>query len=286
MKARERRRRPLAVGLALLVVAAFAVASAVESAAARSNYELWIADEAGLVIEVVGEALSGVTADLEAVAAFVEQAQPDSEQFERFVDRIDGTASAVGIGYLTELDATDFDEFTATRREVDGSEYEILGIDDMAQPVPIDRSGRTTFYPVHFFALGNPIRSAIANDPEIGNIGFGLDAGFDPIWRADIARALDIDGPTFSGFTTLQMDFVALDRTFFASVPVAAGADNSRGLVIAMMVEQLLLPEFDREVLSDVEWEAIPPGSESTSSTIRTFGCIRWSCQGRHGRWQ
>jgi signal transduction histidine kinase len=247
-------------------LATFAAASAAESAAARRDYELWVEDEAGLVVEVVGEALSGVTADLEAVAAFVEQAQPDAEQFAQFVDRIDGTASAVGIGYVTELDATDFDTYTARQRESHGSGWEIFGIDDLAQPVPIDRSGRTTFYPVHFFSLGNPIRSAIANDPEIGNIGSGLDAGFDPIWRADIARALDLDGATFSGFTTLQIDFVALDRTFFASVPVAAGADTSRGLVIAMMVEQLLLPELDREVLSDVEWEAIPPGSEITST--------------------
>ena len=264
MKAREGRRRPLAIAVVALVVTTFAVASAVENSAARTEFELWVDGQAELVSEVVGEALSGVTADLESVAAFVEQAQPNSDQFAQFVDRIDGTANAVGIGYVTELDEADFDEFTANQRESEGPEYEVFEIDDMAAPVPVDRSGRKTFYPVHHFALGNTIRSAIAEDPEIGNIGAGLDAGFDPIWRADIDRALDIDGPTFSGFTTLQLDFVALDRVFFASVPVAASEETSRGLVIAMMVEQLLLPELDRAVLSHVDWEAAPPGSEFT----------------------
>lgn len=274
MNSREGRRRPLAAGLALLVVATFVVASLAERSATRDEFEVWIDGQAELVTEVVGEALSSVTSDLESVAAFVEQAQPDSEQFAQFVDRIDGTASAVGIGYLTELDAADFDEFVAEQRQSADPEYDIFEIDDMAEPVAVDRSGRTVFYPVHYFSLGNTIRSAIADDPEVGNIGAGLDAGFDPRWRADIARALDVDGPTFSGFTTLNMDFVVLERTFFASVPVAAGTDNSRGLVIAMMVEQLLLPDLDREVLSDVDWEAIPPGSELTSiddPRVRTY---------------
>jgi signal transduction histidine kinase len=256
-----------------LVVVTFAAASVAERSATRAEFEVWIDGQAELVSEVVGEALSGVTADLESVAAFVEQAQPNSEQFAQFVARIDGTASAVGIGYVTELDAADFDEFIARQRASIDSEYEIFEVDDMAEPVPIDRAGRTTFYPVHYFALGNPIQVAIADDPEIGSIGTGLDAGFDPIWRADIARAIDIDGPTFSGFTTLNMDFVVLERTFFASVPVAAGADDSRGLVIAMMVEQLLLPDLDRAILSNVDWEAIPPGTELSieSPNVRVF---------------
>jgi signal transduction histidine kinase len=273
MTGRDRKRRPLAFALALMIIASFAVASAIEVASSLSHLDVWIEDEAALVIEVVGEALKGVTADLESVAGFVELADPDSDQFEQFVDRIDGTASAVGIGYLTELDAGDFEEFTADQRALYGPEYGIFGVDDVAEPQPIERAGRTTFYPVHHFALGNPIRSAIATDPEVGNIGPGLDAGFDPIWRADIARALDIDRPTFSGFTTLNMDFVVLDRVFFASVPVAAGPETSRGLVVAMMVEKLLLPDLDREVLGDVEWEAIPPGSEltSTDKNVRVY---------------
>ena len=143
----------------------------------------------------------------------------------------------------------------------------MFAIDDQAEPVPVDRSGRARFYPVQYFALGGPIRSAIADDPEIGQVGPGLDAGFDPVWRADIARALEVDGPTFSGFTSLELEFVTLDRVFFASVPVAPTGGNPRGLVVAMMVEQLILPEHDGTVLHNVAWEAIPPGAAAVDVT-------------------
>ena len=245
----------------------FTIAATVEINSTGDDVERWTEEQAELVAEVVGESLNGVTTDLEAVAAFVEQTDPDGAQFEAFVDRINGTASAVGVGYMTELDAADFETHIASAQRLLGDDYYVFAIDERAETVPVERNDRSTFYPVRFFALGNPIRSAIADDPEIANIGPGLDAGFDPVWRADIARALDVDGPTFSGFTVLELEFVTLDRVFFASVPVAPTADRPRGLVVAMMVEQLILPELDRTVLDNVAWEAIPPGAEAAHVT-------------------
>ncbi len=267
-------RKLVAFGLLCFVGATFTIAATVEIASSQGDIDQWTNEQAEIVAEVVGESLNGVTADLEAVAAFVEQTNPTASQFDEFVDRIDGTASAVGVGYLTELDAADFDTHIATQRQRVGDEYQLFAIDDMAEPVPVERTDRTAFYPVQYFALGSPIRSAIADDPEIAQVGPGLDAGYDPVWRTEIARALEVDGPTFSSFTTLQLEFVKLDRVFFASVPVAANNDNPRGLVVAMMVEQLILPEIDRTVLDEVVWEAIPPGSEAArvvGPNARTF---------------
>ncbi len=267
MKGQGRRRPLTALVLLCLVVVTFAIAATVEINASADDVAWWTDEQAELVAEVVGESLNGVTTDLEAVAAFVEQTDPNAAEYEEFVDRIDGTASAVGVGYMTELDAADFDAHAAEQQRLLGDSYFVFSIDERAEMVPVERANRSAFYPVRFFALGTPIRSAIADDPEIANIGPGLDAGFDPVWRADIARALDVDGPTFSGFTVLELEFVTLDRVFFASVPVAPTADRPRGLVVAMMVEQLILPELDRTVLDNVAWEAIPPGAEAAHVT-------------------
>ncbi|MDJ0953606.1 MAG: ATP-binding protein [Acidimicrobiia bacterium] len=267
-------RKLVVLGLLCVVGATFAITATLEITSLRGEIDQWTSQQADIVAEVVGESLNGVTADLEAVAAFVEQTNPTASQFDEFVDRIDGTASAVGVGYLTELDAADIDTHIATERQRQGDDYQLFAIDDMAEPVPVARTDRTAFYPVQYFALGSPIRSAIADDPDIAQVGPGLDAGYDPVWRTEIARALEVDGATFSGFTSLQLEFVTLDRVFFASVPVAANRDNSRGLVVAMMVEQLILPELDRTVLEEVVWEAIPPGSEAArvvGPNARTF---------------
>ena len=271
----EEHGRPVAVGIALLIVATFVIASTVKVTSSRSEFDDWLDQQAQVVSEIVRDALDDVVADLESVAAFVEETRPDAGSFQSFIDRIDGSASALGIGYVTEIAAADLDAFIEQQRAGQrGDDYDIFGFDIGGDPVSVDRADRTEFYPVHFFALGKTVRDLITNDPAAAEIGAGMDAGYDPVWRVDIDRSMDLAGPAFSEFTSMQIDVLHLDRVFFASVPVEANPNSTRGLVLAMIVEPLLLADLQRGELDTVEWEAIPPGGEMarvTSDTVRTY---------------
>ncbi len=148
-------RRGLALGLVLLVAATFVIVSTREISNTRSRVSNWIDGEAELVQEDVTEAIDAVLADLESVAAFIEGGHPTSSSFSTFVQQIDGTAHAIGIGYTLVVPAQDLDAYVAEQRAVHWSEYEVFGLSETASPVPLDRTGRALFFPVAFFAVGD-----------------------------------------------------------------------------------------------------------------------------------
>ena len=85
MTAARAKGRVLATGLVLLVVATFVIASMVELSDTRSSVARWVDDEADLVQEDVTEVIGTVLADLESIAAFVEEGHPTSSSFATFV---------------------------------------------------------------------------------------------------------------------------------------------------------------------------------------------------------
>lgn len=130
----EGKSRFLGLGLTLGVAATFVIVSMVHLANSRSEVAAWTDDEAGLVVEDVAEAIDAVLADLESVAAFIEIGQPTAESFNRFVDQIDGTKHAVGIGYTPIVTAERLDEFIAEQRLLHGEEYDLFASRPMAAP--------------------------------------------------------------------------------------------------------------------------------------------------------
>lgn len=263
MTAGNRTRRALAIALALLVGATFAIASILELSDTRSHMSDWIDGEAELVQEDVTEAIDGVLADLESVAAFVEGGYPTSASFSRFVHQIDGTAHAMGIGYTPVVPAEDLDKFVLEQRAIHGPGYEFFGLDENGSPEPIDRTGRTLFFPVEFFAVGDLVAplAAAEEDPTFGR---GMDAGYNESWRAEATRAVAAEGPVLSQFISVDIDVISLDRVFFAAVPVRAQDGSTIGLVQALMLEQLLLPDVQGRSLESVDWEVLPEGTTPT----------------------
>ncbi|MDJ0664274.1 MAG: ATP-binding protein [Acidimicrobiia bacterium] len=257
------------MGLILLVVVAFVVAAAVESISTRTAVTNWTAEQAAVIEQVMQEAVDGVIADVEAVAAFVEEIGSDPGTFESFTNRIEGTDSAVGYGYLTEVSASEIYDFVDSQRAVHGDWYEIWGFPDdessddnlfFMDAAPTDLTSRDVFYPVQAFAVGNLIRAAVPDEPIGSELVLGLDAGFDPRWRSDITSAIARDGPSISQFISLRVGDLALDRVFFVSVPVEDDDGSKQGMVMAMMLEPLLVAELTTSALQQVEWEIIAEG--------------------------
>jgi signal transduction histidine kinase len=249
------------LGLVLLVVATFVIASTLKLADSRSEIAAWTDQEAELVEEDVTEAIDGVLSDLESIAAFIEGGNPTPSSFLRFVQQIDGTAHAVGVGYTPVVAAGNIDAFISQRRLLN-AEYEIFGLTPDGKPEPIDRTGRTAYYPIEFFAVGELI-SPLAPEEDFA-FGRGMDAGYNSSWRAEAARAANADGPALSRFISINSDVVSLDRVFLASVPVRGDDGSTIGLVQALMLEQLLLPEVQGHALDGVEWEVIPDVASPT----------------------
>ncbi len=256
-------RRTLAWGLAVLVIAAFVIASTVRVSQTRTSVSQWLDREAELVQEEVTEAIDAVLADLESVAGFVEGGFPTASSFATFVQRIDGTAHAIGIGYTEVVLAQDLDEFIAERRAEYGSNYEIFGMNEDGTPAPIDRNGRSIFFPVEFFAVGDLV-APLAEAEEDPTFGRGLDAGYNESWRAESIQAIAAEGPALSQFISIEISPVTLDRVFFAAVPVEADDGSTTGLVQALMLEQTLLPNGQEDILDSVDWEVVPPGTSPT----------------------
>ncbi len=261
MRRFEGRGKPLTVALVLLVVTTFAIVSTMEAASTRSDIDRWIDDAALLVTEDVGEAIDTVVADLEAVAAFVEHADPTAEAFGRFVSQIDGKKHALGIGYTFVVPDSEVDEFIAEERALHGR-YDIFGLDESMSPIPIDRTGRSAYYPVEFFELGD-LLSALAAAEETA-FARGLDAGFNPGWRNESALASIADDPALSNFVSISLNDIQIDRVFFVSVPVRDAAGSTVGLVQALMLEQLLLPENHESAPGSADWEVLPGRSVPT----------------------
>lgn len=262
MTAAKGKRQALGASLVLLVVATFAIASTVERSNTRSEIDAWVDAEAELVQEHVTEAIDAVLADLESVAAFVKGGNPTYESFATFVQEIDGTAHALGIGYTAAVMAESFDAFVASQKAIYGPEYKIFGLNPDGTGAPLDKAGRTIFFPVEFFAVGDLIAPLAAETDE--TFGRGFDAGYNESWRAESTRALAADGPTLSPFIGVDINIISLERVFFASVPVRADDGSTAGLVQALMLEQLLLPDVDAQALDAVDWEVVPQGTSPT----------------------
>lgn len=113
---------------------------------------------------------------------------------------------------------------------------------------------------MEFFAVGELIApfAAAEEDPTFGR---GMDSGYNASWRAEAARATAANGPALSQFISVKIDVVSFDRVFFASVPVRTEDGSTAGLVQALMLEQLLLPDVQGHALSRVDWEVIPAGA-------------------------
>nr|MDJ0498659.1 CHASE domain-containing protein [Acidimicrobiia bacterium] len=277
MVKREGARKPVAIGLALLVVATFVIAAALESVSARTEIATWTADQASLIEQVMQEAVDDVIADVEAVAAFVEEIGPDQDTFGSFTSRIEGLESAVAYGYLSEVPADEMPEFVASQRAIHGDWYEIFefpddeGSDDnleFTDASPLDLTIRDIYYPVQAFAVGSVIRTALPDEPIVGELALGLDAGFDPRWRADIATAIARNRPSISQFISIKFGELWLDRLFFVSVPVEETDGSRQGMVMAMMLEPLLVAEVATPALQQVEWEIVPAGSIPTLTDL------------------
>lgn len=276
MVKRAETRRPLVVGLVLLVAAAFVIAAAVELVDTRADIDRWNAEQAAIIEQVMQEAVDGVVADVEAVAAFVEEIGPDPDTFASFTGRIEGADSAVGYGYLTAVPADQIAEFVDTQRAIHGDWYEIFGFPgsdpadndlEFAGAAPTDLSSRDVFYPVQAFAVGNVIRHAIPDEPIVGELALGLDAGFDPRWREDIEASISRNGPSISQFISLRIDMLSLDRVFFVSVPVQNADGSPEGLVMAMMLEPLLVETLAAGATQHVDWEIVRDGASPTGIT-------------------
>ena len=249
---------PLALVLLVLIIGV--IAAGIDLARSRSEIEEWTANKAVVVESVVQDVVNGVFNDLEAVAAFIEQSDPSPQSFDTFVATIDGTADAIGIGYIANVPAASADEHVLATRNSLGEFYDLFGLDAEGLPVPIDRANREAFYPLQFFAYGDLIAPLVSSsDDRIrAQLGIGVDAGYDENWRDEIDAAMNAEGKTLSQFITLEADTFSFDRAFFVSVPITAGLDRPGGVIGALMFEPLLLQNLDKRSLDDVQWEVIP----------------------------
>ncbi|MDJ0665417.1 MAG: HAMP domain-containing sensor histidine kinase [Acidimicrobiia bacterium] len=260
MSNRDGKRVPLALGLVLVVIVTFAVASAVALASDSRQVEHWTSEQAAVAERAVQEAVDEVFADVEAVTAFIEETDPTPEQFVSFTNRIEGFAGAIGIGYLTAVPADEIEQFIATQKELHGDWYHLFEFVEGSTTAPVDLSSRDMFYPLGAFAVGEAIQSVVDAVPDFGQLGIGLDAGYDPIWSEDLAAVIAHDGPLLSHFITLDFDLVTLERVFFVLVPVGAEDGSGQRMVMAMMHEPLLTNRMSAEALRQIDWEVVPPG--------------------------
>lgn len=252
--------RSLALGLAILVAAATAAVFVQADSRALTEAEAWKSEQADIAAEVIGGRLERVFANLDAIAAFVEETHPDQQSFVSYAERLGATNDTVGIGYATEVHTVDLDEYFAAL----GEEREFFGISDDGSLYPIELDERPTIYPVEAFASGPMLLTLGAGFDDVALLPSGLEAGASTTWRDDIARALDSGDNLVSQFTPIVINDIAIEGAFFAAVPVATQRGTGRGLVIAMMVEPLLLTNLDSQLLANVNWEVFGPDSEPT----------------------
>ncbi|MDJ0953268.1 MAG: histidine kinase dimerization/phospho-acceptor domain-containing protein [Acidimicrobiia bacterium] len=260
MSNRDGNRAPLALALVAIVIVAFAVASALELASHRTKVQQWTSDQAAVAERAVQEAVDAVVADVEAVTAFIEETDPTPEQFVSFTNRIEGFDGAVGIGYLTAVSASEIEQYIATQKELHGDWYHLFEFVQGSTTAPVDLSSRDMYYPIGAFAVGAVLQSVVEAVPAFGQLGIGLDAGYDPIWGEDLAAVIAHDGPLLSHFITLEFELVTLERVFFVLVPVRSEDGSERRMVMAMMHEPLLISKMSTEALQRIDWEVVPPG--------------------------
>ena len=262
-------------GFAFSVVASGIAAATLAALNTRAEVDAWTEQKSEVVESVVQDLLDDVFDDLEAMAGYIEHGDPSATSFGAFSNRIDGTANAIGVGYVASVTAAQVDAHIAERRAVLGDFYDILGLSpESALPVPFDRSGRTIFYPVQLFAAGDLIQPLLTDDTPPSELGLGVDGGYTPEWRGLIGTAMAADGRNLSSFFSIEAEGFRFDRLFFASVPVRSRDGRTTGLVISVMLEPLLLNNVDTNILGDVQWEVVPIGGEPEridSEEIRFF---------------
>ena len=261
MTSRRTRRLSLLVAFATAVVASAVITATVVAAQARARVDAWVDEEAHEVALAVGDILDGVVADLDAVAAFVEQQEPSPQAFDAFVHRIDGTAAAIGVGMVSVVPVDQVDDHVREVRAQRGEFYDIYRLSTDGGLVPVDRLGRDTFYPVQLFTLGSLVEPFVKDVPA-GEIGVGIDPGSEASWLADVEAAVVAGAPAISNFLTVNVDAVNLDRIFFVSVPVHDENGEVCGLVAAPMLEPLLLADVGDRAGHGAEWEVVPVGGE------------------------
>jgi signal transduction histidine kinase len=277
-------RNRLVALLLLLVITAAGAAAIVDVARTRARSDAWMDDQAELTESVVNEVVMDVLGDLEALAAFVEESRPDPASFDRFVVSIGATTSAVGVAYIALVPAAEIDEYIESQQELRGDFYQLSRIESDGSLAPLDRTGRTVFYPLELFSVGDMIRPYIDSDAPRDQIALGVDAGYDPAIRAGVARALIAGGPSLSDFIEVSLDMVTLSRMVIAAVPVHDEAGKTIGMVGAPLLEPLLLQNLDNRALEDVEWEVFPrygrplrvDAADARIYPIDVFGA-RWS---------
>ncbi len=255
-----RRRKPLAIGLSVIVCVVVALVSIGEFSRERATVDGWMDRQAQVVEGVVDDAIDGVFRNLTAAAAFVEQTSPKSPEFAEFIDRIDGAANAVGIGYLTIVRSKEVEVYLEHQHESGPELHEIFGLNEDGSRKSIYDGNRTEFYPVEMFAVGKIVRPLLNGESTLEQLGLGLDIGYDPIWREDVAAAAAAPGPALSRFIDIKLAGLALDGVFFASIPVEGADGEIDGLVAAMMLEPLLLGDLDNRLLDEVQWELFAEG--------------------------
>ncbi len=263
---------PLALSLLVLIIGV--IAAGIDLARSRSEIDEWTASKAEVVESVVQDVIDEVFSDLEAVAGFIEQSDPTPESFDAFVTKINGTADAIGIGYIANVPAALADDHIEEMRASLGEFYDLFALGADGLPEPVDRTDREAFYPLQFFAYGDLIAPLVTDDLAIAQIGIGVDAGFVETWRDEIDTAMTAEGGTLSQFITLESETFSFDRAFFASVPLTAGPHRPDGIVGALMSEPLLLQNLDKRSLDDVQWEVVPIAgapARLNSSEIQVF---------------
>ncbi len=274
MESVKKSRKPLLAAYALVVVAVFAIASTIEAVSTQTDLDIWLDAQAAVVEEVIADAVDAAITNLTAVAAFVEEEDAHPAGFERFTSRIASTASAVGIGYIEAVPRSRMDAFVAEQTAIHGDWYRVFEYGEPEGEIPVDLGSRDVFYPVQAFSIGKTVRDYLGDESITGELAVGLDAGYDPAWRDDVARAIQHDGPTMSQYIDIDIGGLKLSRVFFASVPVRNRQGPQNGLVIAMMHEPLLLSGLSSPAIEQVEWEVVPAGATPTrvdSEYTRTY---------------
>ncbi|MDJ0496335.1 MAG: HAMP domain-containing sensor histidine kinase [Acidimicrobiia bacterium] len=255
------KRRLFVLALVILVVGSGVAAALLDAASYRAEVATWTQGRSEVVESVVQDLLDDAFDDLEAMAAYITYGSPSPASFQSFVDHIEGTSNSIGIGYLDYVPADQAEAHIAERRATLGEFYDFLGLaPETAFPEPLDRTGRTEFYPIQLFAFGDLIRPLLGDDVSIPELGLGLDAGYNPAWRALVTTAIKADGRNLSSFFGIEAASFRFDRLFFASVPVGPDGGEPIGVVASVMLEPLLLANAETRILDDVQWEVVPIG--------------------------